>query len=94
MSTISQQTLADTAAAARERRGSQPAIPLNLREFLCDEQRVALRKVESFGWRLAFVRRPMFQEPLVVVSNEDTHDFSVLEKDGSLSPSIHLHLRH
>lgn len=78
----------------RERRGAESAIPMNLREFLNDHQRSTLKQIESFGWHLAFVRRPLFQDVVVVIANEDDSAFSVLEKDGSINSQPDLFLRH
>jgi hypothetical protein len=78
----------------RERRGAEAAIPLNLREFLNEHQRSTLNQVESFGWHLAFVRRPLFQEVVVVIANADDSAYSVLEKDGTINSQPDLFLRH
>ncbi|MFT7558183.1 MAG: hypothetical protein ACI93R_000075 [Flavobacteriales bacterium] len=77
-----------------ERRGSECAVPLNLREFLNEDQRQTLRKMESFGWHLAFIRRPLFQEPVAIVANSEDSEFSVLEKDGSINNEPDVFLRH
>lgn len=82
------------AKSHRERRGDESPIPLNLREFLNENQRSTLRKIESFGWHLAFVRRPLFQEPVAVIANTDDSTYSVLEKDGSINSDADLFLRH
>ncbi|WP_204378436.1 hypothetical protein [Agaribacterium haliotis] len=79
---------------ASERRKGMPAIPLNLRAFLSDDQRQALRQVEGFGWSLAFVRRPLFQDPTVVLQNPDHVTYSVLEDDGTVNEQPDIIIRH
>lgn len=77
-----------------ERRGTHTPVPLNLREFLNPEQRRALRQIENFGWRLAFVRREVFHESVVVVVNSEGSVFSTIEQDGFINaePSVGLRL--
>ena len=77
-----------------ERRKGISPIPMNLREFLTDDQRRALKNMERFGWRLAFVRRPLFQEPLVVICDEEETAFSVLQEDGNIDSKPDIILRH
>jgi len=68
-----------------ERRGQVQAVPINLREFLSSEQRRALRHMEGFGWRLAFIRREMFHETMVVICNAEETAFSSIEVDGFIN---------
>lgn len=81
-------------ARERERRERSKPIPFNLSEYLNEDQTLTLRQMESFGWQLAFIRRPLFQEPLVVVANADQTKFGVLEKDGSINMNAMFDLRH
>lgn len=79
---------------SHERRHGVCPIPLNLNAFLNEEQRCVLGQIENFGWQLAFVRRPLFQEPMVVIKNADGSNFSVLEKDGTIDPEPPIVIRH
>lgn len=81
-------------AGHHDRRKGLNPIPLNLREFLSDDQRRSIRQLESFGWRLAFVRRPLFQDTVVVMCNSDSTAFSVVEEDGTVNEQSDLLLRH
>ncbi len=74
------------------RRGINP-IPLNLREFLNYEQRRVLRQIEGFGWQLAFVRRPVFQDPVAVIRNTGATSYSVLEEDGTINANPDISVR-
>jgi hypothetical protein len=73
-------------------RGTVPPVPANVKRLLTVEQTIALKQLESFGWRIAFVRRPLFQQVVVVVTSYDGKEMGVLELDGelNLSPSITL----
>ncbi len=81
-------------AETHDRRQGMSAIPLNLREFLSDDQRRSLKQIEGFGWQLAFVRRPLFQDPIVVIRNGEASKFSVLESDGTVNDQPDIYIRH
>lgn len=74
----------------QEQRNERAALPENALELLTDMQRIALRRIENFGWTLKFIRQPSFEPPLVVVENSTGVNIGVLEEDGgvNLSPRI------
>ena len=76
------------------RRGAQKAVPIDLGRYLNECQLLALHSLESFGWHLWFVRRPLFMQPIVVVANLDSTQHAQLEEDGSVNLKPQLHLRH
>lgn len=79
---------------AQERRHRQSAIPPDLKNHLCEEQMSRLRHVENFGWRIAFVRRPLFKPSLTVMQHSDQPDrYAVLHDDGELELDPQLRLR-
>ncbi|NNJ91241.1 MAG: hypothetical protein HKP55_06175, partial [Gammaproteobacteria bacterium] len=51
-----------------DKRQNEDPIPSNLDQFLNQVQMLTLHKVEEFGWHLWFVRRPLFQEAMAVVT--------------------------
>jgi len=77
-----------------ERRHHSKPIPVNISEYLNDDQQLSLRQMEGFGWQLAFIRRPLFQDTVVVVTNTDQSKFGVLELDGSINMDSMMELRH
>ena len=93
-SSKSQPTTKSQTAASSERRDRSKPIPYNLSEYLNDDQQFSLRQMESFGWQLSFIRRPLFQEQVVVVANEDSSQYGVLEQDGSINMQAMIDLRH
>lgn len=76
-----------------EKRDREKPIPDNLEEILSEFQVMALRRIESFGWELRFVRRLTFQIPTVVVFSADGTKIGVLEEDGRINMESDIKLR-
>lgn len=76
-----------------ENRGASKPVPDNLKEALNELQMMALRRIESFGWELQFVRRPSFQSAIPVVSNAEGTTIGVLEDDGRVNLEHDVRLR-
>ena len=68
-----------------ERRHEGNRFPENLDDMLNEEQLFTMNKMEGFGWKLAFIRRPLFQEIVAVLSHPDNHTYGILEDDGRLN---------
>ena len=78
-----------------ERRHKEPPIPEHLDRYLNQQQMNALTQVENFGWRMAFVRRPMFQPVLAVLQNSDNPGrYAVLRDDGEIDFDPQVTIRH
>jgi len=75
-------------------RGSRSALPIDVYYYLSEVQRIALHSLENFGWQLAFIRRPLFVPPVVVVKNSEQSKYAVLEEDGSVNLSPIAKWRH
>jgi hypothetical protein len=75
-------------------RGSRSALPVDVFYYLNEVQRLALRSLENFGWQLAFIRRPLFVAPMIVIKNSEQAKFAVLEEDGSVNLSPLVRWRH
>ena len=73
----------------KENRNRQPPIPENYIDYLSAEQQAALLQAGKFGWRLKFIRRPLFQEPTVVLSRFGGKVMAVLEKNGYVDMDHH-----
>ena len=75
-----------------ERRKGDNPVPDNLDEYLNDLQMQALQRLESMGYNLKFVRRPLFLDVIAVVSNPQNHKIAMLKVDGSIDffPDIQL----
>lgn len=62
-------------------RDKQPAVPEDWPRYLTEDQKIALRTYENFGYSLYFIRRPLFQVPTVVLYHEK-EGFYLLGGDG------------
>ncbi len=85
------------AAPAPRRPERRKAAPVHsadaLRAGLTPAQLVTLEALEIFQWRLAFVRRPLFQAPIPVLFDRDHTRHVVIQEDGTLDESQSLVLR-
>lgn len=75
------------------RRGAPVADTAQLREGLTPPQLVTTEALEIFGWRLAFVRRPLFQAPIPVLFDREGTRHVVILEDGTLDEQPMLTLR-
>ncbi len=75
------------------KRGTMPPIPADVKKILTLEQSLALRQLESFGWCIKFVRRPLFQQVIIVITSSDGKEYGVLETDGRLNMTPDITLR-
>ena len=76
-----------------ERRNEGNQLPTHPDEALNEMQLITLKKMEQFGWILAFIRRPLFQETVTVLRHQDCHKFSILNEDGTLNSQHDFALR-
>jgi hypothetical protein len=70
-------------ATLEKRMGDKP-VPDNVEKHLNNLQILSLRRLENFGYRLKFIRRPLFQDVVVVVVDPQEKTLGVLKEDGSL----------
>ena len=68
----------------KEKRTGVKPIPDDLKEVLNEAQWQTMKGVECSGWVLKFVRRPLFQEPLLVLHNPNDDRIWILDKDGRI----------
>lgn len=78
---------------AKERRTNQKPVPDEVKKYLNYQQQVIFRQSHYFGWRLAFVRRPLFLEPTVVVYNDEFEMIGILDPDGQINMESALDFR-
>ena len=64
-----------------------------LDRYLTVEQLRGLQQMESFGWSLAFVRRPLFQTPVAILYSADTQRYALLTEDGEIEYNPDLMIR-
>ena len=76
-----------------DKRTGQVPVPDNLKDWLSPEQMQMLHQIESFGWKIKFIRRPVFQDPIVILVSDDEKKIGVLEKDGQINMDPDINLR-
>lgn len=75
-----------------KRKGKDP-IPVDTQGYLNDFQLASLKKVESYGVHLKYIRRPLFQDPVVIVTDQDEKSVGVLNNDGNIDMESGIILR-
>jgi hypothetical protein len=78
---------------SERRRVTEPERVAALRSGLTPQQLAALLTLEGFQWTLAFVRRPMFHDPVPVAFDRSGTRNVVIEADGSLNENHGLTIR-
>lgn len=68
-----------------ERRCEGNQIPARPNEILNEMQLLTLNSMERYGWSLAFIRRPLFQEVVPVLRHCDSKKFGIMDADGRLN---------
>jgi hypothetical protein len=81
------------AASRKERRSQKVPSPNNLDELLNQHQMSVLRHIETFGWKLQFVRKSSLREPMAVILSPEGDMFATLERDGRINMAPDLVLR-
>jgi hypothetical protein len=78
---------------SERRRQTEPERAAALRRGLTVQQLATLVTLEGFQWTLAFVRRPMFQDPVPVVFDRSSNRYVVIEPDGRINETPGLIVR-
>jgi len=68
-----------------ERRSEEAHISESLNEVLNQSQLLTLSNMERFGWMLAFIRKPLFQDTVPVLFHPDTKKLGTLNDDGAFN---------
>lgn len=75
------------------KRNRVAAVPDDLRGVLTENQIMAIRRIEGFGWELKFVRRVGIKTPIAVVRDPAGKTLGVLEDDGRINLQHGLRIR-
>ena len=76
-----------------EKRKNMEPVPDNPEELLNEAQISTLRDLKPFGWKLHFIRRPLFQEVVPVLISREGDRFVVLEASGRVNENVDLDIR-
>ena len=83
-----------TAPRTPERRKGAPKMDdATLLAGLTPEQQATIHTMETFHWRLKFVRRPLFKIPVPVLFNREGDRYVVVNEDGTIDENPALTLR-
>ena len=83
-----------TAPRTPERRKGAPKMDdATLLAGLTPEQQATIHTMETFHWRLKFVRRPLFKIPIPVLFNREGDRYVVVNEDGTIDENPALKLR-
>lgn len=83
-----------TAPRTPERRKGAPKMDdATLLAGLTPEQQATIHTMETFHWRLKFVRRPLFKIPIPVLCNREGDRYVVVNEDGTIDENPVLKLR-
>ena len=70
---------------SEDKRKSGNPVPDDVANYLNEAQQAVLHRIEGFGWSIKYIRRPLFLEPVVVVTSSDGSSIGILEEDGRLN---------
>ena len=76
-----------------EKRSDGNQVPESLDGVLNENQLLTLSKMEGFGWSIAFIRRPLFQDIVPVLLHPDNEILGTLEDDGALNTQPDIEFR-
>jgi len=77
----------------KERRRGQVAIPDDMMDELTEMQHQTLARLEGFGWAVGFVRRPLFQDRVVMLFDPAGQQHAVLNEDGTIDKKTDIPVR-
>ncbi len=77
----------------KERRVGKVAIPDDMMSELTEMQHQTLARLEGFGWAVGFVRRPLFQERVVMLFDPSGQQHAILSEDGSIDKTTDVPVR-
>lgn len=77
----------------KERRVGAVAVPDNILAELTEMQHQTLARLEGFGWAVGFVRRPLFQEQVVMLFDPSGREHAILNEDGTIDKTSDIPVR-
>lgn len=76
-----------------DKRVGEKPVPDDVLKQMNADQLIAYRGMQGFGWCFKFVRRPLFQRLVFVITHPDTNTMAVIEEDGSINKEHNIQLR-
>ncbi|MEA1889523.1 MAG: hypothetical protein U9N50_07070 [Pseudomonadota bacterium] len=75
-----------------KRKGVKP-IPDDPLGYLNEAQLFTYRRMTASGWHIKFIRRPMYQNPVCVMTDSDETALALIEQNGFLNRHPDIPLR-
>lgn len=82
-----------TAAPKSERRNSRGGFQPDRDAIQTNAQQLSISVLERSGWKLLFVRRPLFQGVTAVLENESGKHYAGIDERGNVIEGFELRLR-
>jgi hypothetical protein len=76
-----------------DRRKNKKLTQDDVKKILNSEQLNALIESQHFGWRLRFIRRPLFQYPVPFLGNIINDKVGIIDPDGHINFDVKLEVR-
>jgi uncharacterized protein (DUF1697 family) len=76
-----------------ERRVGLDAIPKDIESRMTKLQRDTLTKLRVVGWSVQFVRRPLYEDQVIVLVDSSGEQQAVLQEDGSIIRNLGISVR-
>jgi len=76
-----------------DRRKNKKLTQDDVKKILNREQLNALIESQHFGWRLRFIRRPLFQYPVPVLYNIKIDKVGIMDPNGHVNFDVKLEVR-
>jgi len=76
-----------------DRRKSKELNQVDVKKYLNRMQLNALIECQYFGWKLKFVRTPLFQDPVPVLYNAKIDQIGIMDPDGHINLDVNLEVR-
>ena len=77
----------------KDRRKNKKLAKDDVKKILNHKQLNALIESQHFGWRLRFIRSPLFQIPVPFLYNAETDKVGILGPDGHINIDVKLEVR-
>ncbi len=79
-------------AHEEKRKGIKP-LPDDPLIYLNEAQVYSCHRMQTNGWRIKFIRRPLFQSPVCLMTDPDEIMMAVIERDGFINKHPDVPLR-
>ena len=79
--------------AYKERRKGTLPVPDDPLKYLNAEQLFTCRRMQALGWKIKFIRRPLYQRVICVLTNQDESLLAVIEQNGMLNKHPYISFR-